>query len=163
MNRNVFAVLSCAAALLASCTTVQQTAETVDLKETGIVQYPTVADLDVRPRVRRTAEWAFNPFTNGGALLQRHKSNLTADLLEEAGADVLLEAQYVYTRTLFGRRSLTVTGYPATFSNFRRATEADLAALREDLPAHRRKVYNVARPWYKVQDLWHKIHKRKAH
>ena len=42
-----------------------------------------------------------------------------------------------------------MTGYPAKFKNFRKATPEDIEALSKVLPAQQQKVYKVSRPWYK--------------
>ena len=77
------------------------------------------------------------------------KTNLQAEVIKAAGADVLLESQFVFTKRSFGERTLTVTGYPAKFKNFRKATPEDIEALSKVLPAQQQKVYKVSRPWYK--------------
>ena len=62
--------------------------------------------------------------------VKQRKDNLKADIVKEANADVLLEPQVTYTKTPFGKREIEITGYPATFKNFRKATSEDLEALK---------------------------------
>lgn len=119
----------------ASCTTVERTATTTPV-QASVKQYPTVADLDVKPeKVKRTENWNFSLFNIGRPSLAQRKKNLVADMVEGAKADVLVEPQYSYTKKLFGPRSLTISGYPATFKNFRPATDRDLKALAQVDPS----------------------------
>jgi len=156
MKANVLVVLSCAAAFITSCTTVEKSSRTLSVGTT-VTQYPTVADLSVQAPTGKTAEWRQVLFPLGQPSMKVRKSNLIAEILKETRADVLLEPKFVYKKSFLGMHALTVTGYPATFSRFRRATPEDLEALREDCPDHKRKVYNVARPW---QKLIRKLHKK---
>jgi len=135
-------------ALLASCTTVRKTAATADVRA-EVLQYPTVADLDVLPKVEQTVTWNFVPFNWGQPPLGVRKTNLQAEVIKNAGADVLLEPQFIFTKRSFGERTLTVTGYPAKFKDFRKATPEDIEALSKVLPPAERKVHKVSRPWYK--------------
>ena len=64
-----------------------------------------------------------------------------AELLEEQKADVLLEAQFTFQRTPYGERVLTVTGFPAVYKNFRKATKGDLDAIKA-IPANEKTTYN---------------------
>ena len=148
MKRILYLSLALTALLFASCTTVRKTASTSDIR-TEVMQYPTVADLDVLPKVEQTITWNFVPFHWGQPPLDVRKTNLQAEVIKAAGADVLLESQFVFTKRSFGERTLTVTGYPAKFKNFRKATPEDIEALSKVLPAQQQKVYKVSRPWYK--------------
>ena len=63
-------------------------------------------------------------------MLFRSKDNTTAQLLEEAGADVLVEPQYVVKRRgIFRGGSVTVTGFPAKYKSFRTMTKDDAEIL----------------------------------
>lgn len=132
----------------ASCTTIKNTADTVNV-DAKVHQYPTVADLVVHEKVEVTKTWNFRPFHIGEPNMKYIKGNMIAEILKKAGADVLLEPQIIYSRTSFGERQYTVSGYPASFKNFRKATPADLAALRAEKPDHERTVYNVSTSWFK--------------
>ena len=112
---------------VSSCSTIRKsTVSTVDV-ETSVLQYPTVADLDVMNKVEKSITWTFNPLKF--EKLSQIKTNLMADLLKEAGADVLLEPQYTFTKVSYGERTLTITGFPAKFKNFRKANADDIHAL----------------------------------
>lgn len=147
--KNALLAMACTAAFLASCTTVDKTAQSVSA-DAQIYQHPTVAVLQsVEQRVSAETEWVRTPLSFGHPSLEQMKHNLVAELVENSGADVLLDIEYTYKRRLIGRCKLVVTGYPAKFGEFRKATPADLAVLRERCPERKRGVYNVSQPWYK--------------
>lgn len=109
---------------------VQQTATTVDI-DAKVVQVPTVADLDVQPqRVAGTQTWRWKFFNLDQLSIGQRKQNLIYDMVNEAKADVLVEPQVRFTKKLFGERTLTISGYPATYKNFRKPSEEDLKAIR---------------------------------
>lgn len=131
-----------ALATLCSCTTVKKTSYIAEV-QTAVVQYPTVTELEVMEQATATVEWGWNPFKRMS--LETRKGNLVANLLKAKGADVLLEEQFVFESDGFGGGTLTVTGYPAKFKGFRKATEADLDALRAANPG----IYNVSKSRHK--------------
>lgn len=147
--KNALLALAGTAAFLASCTTVDKTAQTVSI-DAQIYQHPTVAVLQaVDERASAETEWVRTPLSFGHPSLEQMKQNLVAELVEQAGADVLLDVEYTYKRRLIGRCKLVVTGYPAKFGEFRKATPADLAVLKNKCPERKRGIYNVSQPWYK--------------
>lgn len=127
-----------ALSLLCSCSTVKKTAQTAEVN-TAIIQYPTVTDLEVLEPATMSTSWSWNPFVRTS--LKTRKSNLVANLLKEQGADVLLEERYIVESDGLGGGRLTVTGYPAKFKGFRKATPADLEAIK----AVNSTVYNLTR------------------
>lgn len=114
-------------ATVSSCTSIKNTASTASV-DTQIYNL-TVADLKVAPeKVSKTTSWSWNPFNQVN--LDREKKNTTAGILRETGSDVLVEPQYdVQRRGVFRGGSLTVTGYPATYSNFRTMNREDAENL----------------------------------
>jgi hypothetical protein len=115
-------------ALVTSCATVSNTATTAPVSN-SVEQYPTVANLDVdSQKVEKTVTWNWTPFGSLYSFEQR-RQNLTADLLKEKNADVLVEPQYTYTKHSFGPRTLTIYGFPAHLKNFRKATPDDVSAI----------------------------------
>ena len=126
MTRKLLTLLF-ATVLLASCSSVRHTSDTVAV-ENSVVSF-TVADLNVKPvKVTKTTSWGYNPFRR--VSVSTVKSNTEAALLNEVGADVLLEPQYIVTKRGFMRGgSVTVIGYPAKYENFHRMTpeEAEIA------------------------------------
>lgn len=83
--------------------------------ESTVVTYPEVADLEIQQKATQTMTWSFRPFHLGEPSKQVAQGNLVAQLLKANNADVLLEPQFVFERTSYGERVLTVTGFPATY------------------------------------------------
>ena len=130
MNKLALAACACAAISITSCQMVQQTADTVGI-DAKVVQVPTVADLDVQPqRVTSTQTWRWRFLNVDQLSLGQRKLNLIYDMVNEAKADVLVEPQVRFTKKFFGERSLTISGYPASYKNFRKPTAEDLKAIR---------------------------------
>lgn len=130
MNKLALSTLSAVALLLAaSCTTVTKTATTADVNN-SISSYPEVVDLEVQDKVAHSMRWNFKPFHFGEPKKSTARGNLIAETLQEVKADVLLEPQFIFEKTSYGERVLTVTGYPATYHNFRKATPADIEAIK---------------------------------
>lgn len=144
MKKILLAMACCGALLLSSCTTITKTASTADV-QTGIFQYPTVADLEVKDKTTNTLIWSFRPFHIGEPSLEVAKGNLIAQTLQEKDADVILEPQFIFTRTSYGERELVLMGFPAKFKDFRKATPADIEALKTCTEPNERTVYNVAK------------------
>ena len=115
--------------MLASCSTVTKTATTVDVNS-NINTYPEVDDLVVPPTVNQTMTWNFRPFHIGEPKTSTAKGNLLAETLKANNADIMLEPQFTFEKTSYGERVLAVTGFPATFKNFRKATAEDLEAIK---------------------------------
>lgn len=115
---------------LSSCSTISHTAQTAPVSTE--VYNLTVADLTVdKHKAETTKEFKWNPFST--VSLSAQKQTATAELLKESGADILVEPQYVVThRGPLRGGTVTVSGYPATYSNFRAMTKSDaekIAAL----------------------------------
>ena len=122
-----FLLVAAAAIALTSCTTVSHTAHTEDV-ETQVYNL-TVADMDVsKDKVSKTTSWNWTPLSTVSVEAQKEKA--TAELLQEKKADVLVEPQYIVKRRgLFRGGEVTVTGYPATYRNFRTMTKDDAEAI----------------------------------
>lgn len=127
-------LMICAVAFLSSCSTIRMTSDSTPVI-TPVSTYPTVADLNISPtRISKTVTWQWNPFSTMS--LTTRKNNVTAELVNESGADILIEPEYVQQTSwlnLLGG-SITVSGYPATFENFRKATPEDIEALKAVIP-----------------------------
>lgn len=123
----IMAIAGCA--LLASCSTVRMTSSSAEV-DANVSAYPTIADLRVAPqRVSKTVRWRWNPFNTTS--LKMRRGNVKAELIKEAGADILVEPEYVQRTSwcnLLGGY-ITVSGYPATLDNFRNATPEDIEAI----------------------------------
>ena len=131
----------CAALFMSSCSTITKTATTA-MVESTVVTYPEVADLEIQQKASQTMTWNFRPFHLGEPSKQVAQGNLVAQLLKANNADVLLEPQFVFERTSYGERVLTVTGFPATYKNFRKASAADLEAIKACKKPNEKKIYN---------------------
>lgn len=114
---------------LSSCSTITHTQQAVPVNTE--VYSLTVADLNVKPKAETTVEFKWNPLST--VSLAAQKKTAAATLLNEADADILVEPKYEVTRRgLFRGGSVTVSGYPAKYSNFRTMTQSDaekIAAL----------------------------------
>ena len=88
----------------------------------------TIADLDVQPqKVTATTSWSWNPFRKISSI----KDAAVAEALRETGADVLVEPVYeVKKGGWFRGGSVTVTGSPAKYVNFRPMTLADAVVVK---------------------------------
>ncbi len=111
------------AVLISSCSTINHTSQTVGI-DTDVYNL-TVADMDVdKQKVTTTVDWSWTPLSTVSIDVQ--KENAAAELLKQTGADVVVEPQYtVKRRGLFRGGSVTVTGYPARYSNFRTMSQED--------------------------------------
>ena len=131
-----------------SCSTMKKsTASTISI-DSGVTQYPTVADLEVKQKIIEQISWNFVPFNYGELPLKLREKNFIADIIKENDADILVETQVTYTKKPYGKRTLTVTGFPACFKYFRKASEEALRALEVTKPALEKEVYQVSRSWY---------------
>jgi cobalamin biosynthesis Mg chelatase CobN len=108
---------------LSSCATTQMsTARYREVKGT-VVHMPVTADLDVRPeRVTATVT------ARSSNTLQSVKTMAINEALKASKADLLIEPSYE-TSTTAGKHTVTVTGYPAFYKNFRTLTEAEVPAM----------------------------------
>lgn len=119
---------------MCSCSTIRKTSDTAAVMNT-VMTTPTVTDLEVsKTRVSKTVTWEFDLFR--GAEVERRKANVTAELVNENNADILVEPEYIVKTTTLnlGGGSITVSGYPAKFMGFRTATPEDLEALKAVCP-----------------------------
>lgn len=121
MRKSLILAAATAVAALSSCSTVKNTAYTAT-PETMIINM-TVADLDVsQSEISATVNWNWNPFKK----ISNVEKAAEAAALKASGADVLVEPIYEVNKRGFLRGgSVTVTGHPATFRNFRPMTMKD--------------------------------------
>lgn len=141
MKKVLSSLFVCGVLVLSSCSTVYKTATATDVATT-VQTYPEVADLDIQQKVTETKVWSFKPFHIGEPKLATVKGNLIAETLKKYNADIMLEPQFSFQRTSYGERVLTVTGFPAVFKNFRKATESDLEAIKACKHPNLQKKYN---------------------
>lgn len=68
MKRNTILLLAGMALLATSCSTIKKSTSTSMTVESGVYQYPTVADLDVKAKAEKQIRWEFMPFNLGPTL-----------------------------------------------------------------------------------------------
>lgn len=132
----------CSALMLASCTTIRKTATTTNVS-TSICQHPVVAEGEVKAKVTATTTWTWNPFMSDK--FEVKKGNLVAETLKTSDADVLLEPQFIISKKSFGKRSITVMGFPVKYKSFRKATDDDLKAIKAVNEYNSTVKYNVTK------------------
>ena len=90
----------------------------------GIIQNPTIADLDVNG-----AKVSGRAVAKFGENIEEVKILLVAEVLRKANADVLVEPRYAF-ETVNNETTISVSGYPATYKNFRPIKEEDLKLIK---------------------------------
>lgn len=121
MNRTLIISIAAATLFLTACATKKTaTVKSSDIHGSGVIQYPVIADLDVKEqKVSGSVQWR-----GGGASLNDLKEMAMTDAVKKSNADVLIEPTFEIE--IKGRRkSVTAVGYPANYKNFRNATPAD--------------------------------------
>ncbi|MCM1078789.1 MAG: hypothetical protein NC344_04025 [Bacteroidales bacterium] len=108
------------AMIFSSCSTVVKTASTAET--TSSIENATVADLDVAPE-RITYTVSPSKAVQRGGMANVKRAVESEALTANGNADVLVEPQYIIEKkkSLFGSKvtSVTVTGRPAKYRNFR--------------------------------------------
>lgn len=109
--------------MLASCSTIRHTSDVAPV-ETKVVSL-SIADLEISPKkVSRSTTWEYDLFKRPD--VTTIKKNTEAMLLDEAGADILVEPQYIVERYGFLRGGkVTVIGFPAKIKGFHKMTPAE--------------------------------------
>ncbi len=90
----------------------------------GIIQNPTIADLDVNG-----AKVSGRAVAKFGENIEDVKTLLVAEVIRKANADVLVEPRYVI-ETINNESIITVSGYHATYKNFRPIKEEDIKLIK---------------------------------
>jgi hypothetical protein len=121
MNRITLICLSLVVLIATSCTSKKSsTAKVRDVNGTGIIQYPVVAEMEVKKeKVMGKVEWR-----GGGASINTLKEMAITDAVKKAEADLLIEPHFDID--IKGRKkNVTVVGYPAYYTKFRNALPSD--------------------------------------
>lgn len=106
-------------ALFCSCKVTTSSVKTFDIQG-AVVQTPLMADLEVNPtKVKAVAH---------GENLEAVKIEAMAEALRISNADVLVHPQYKAIGTN-GDVTVTATGYPAIYKNFRNMTAQDTSIV----------------------------------
>ncbi len=107
----------CTVLLLVACKTTSNTAVATDIEGPTVIQKPVIADLDVgEKRVTGTA--------SGKGTVTEIKDLAILDAVTKAKADVLVEPRFSIEES-FNSVTVTVTGYPGTYNNFRPMEPSD--------------------------------------
>lgn len=131
---------------MASCTTTLNSSKTKDFGSSAITA--TFADLEVSPR-KITYTYRPSDDVRRGGVENVINTAIRMALEANGGGDVLVELQTTVKKT--GRRNVsevTVSGYPATYKNFRCADEETLKeALKlravSDEPVAKKKILGI--------------------
>jgi len=109
--------------MMGSCTSSKlTTAKTMDITKTGIIQNTVIVDLTVK-------ETKVSGQATGNVTANAQVNNeAVAAALKSSGADVLVEPVYS-SFTKGSKITVTVTGYPATYTNFRSLKASDLELI----------------------------------
>ncbi len=147
MAKKIFILLSVAAMLgMASCTTTINSARTEHFSSPAITL--TFADLAVSPN-KITYTYRPTDDVNRGGEVNVINTAVRKALEANGGGDVLVEMQFTLKKSGKNNvKEVTVTGYPATYKNFRNANEDMLKnaimmnSLQND-PQVRRKILGI--------------------
>lgn len=124
------------------------TAKTLPVYGAGVIQKPVIVDLDVK-QTKATATVSGKLGSNVEVL----KAEAVSMAVKNAGADVLVEPTYTIVTTR-GSSTVTVSGFPATYKNFR-----DIKA--EDIPLIKAGILQTARvaepTMTTTKSIWPKI------
>jgi len=108
---------------LSSCSVKRNitTAKMMDIYGAGVIHRPTIVDLDIKNiKIGGTASSKKRYIT-----INVLKINAVSDALATSNADVLIEPKFE-VEIKGNNKKVTVTGYPATYKNFRPITKEDL-------------------------------------
>ena len=147
MAKKIFILLSVAAMLgMASCTTTINSARTEHFSSPAITL--TFADLAVSPN-KITYTYRPTDDVNRGGEVNVINTAVRKALEANGGGDVLVEMQFTLKKSGKNNvKEVTITGYPATYKNFRNANEDMLKnaimmnSLQND-PQVRRKILGI--------------------
>ena len=112
---------------IASCSSMKSTtntAKTLSIYGSGVIQKPVIVELDVK-QTKVTAT------VNGklGSNIEALKGEAVSVAVKNAAADVLVEPTYTIV-TNRGTSTVTVTGFPATYKNFRDIKIEDVPLIK---------------------------------
>lgn len=125
MKNQIFILTVVALSFFTSCSVIKtNTSKTMDIYGAGVLHKPVIVDLDVK-EIRVTGMATMTK----GVSIEPVKQDAVADALRKANADVLVEPKFE-TKTSRGLTTATVTGFPATYKNFRPITLEDVKLLR---------------------------------
>ena len=112
---------------ISSCSSMKSTtntAKTLNVYGAGVIQKPVIVDLDVKPtKVSATVNGKL------GSNVETLKSEAVSMACKNSGADVLVEPTYTIVSNR-GNSTVTVSGFPATYKNFRDIKTEDVPLIK---------------------------------
>ena len=121
-------ILTLFTTLFVSCSTTKKTTSTIrsmDINGPGVIQIPVVVDLEV---INTKVNGSYTMSTQD-AQVDYLKSKAIAIALQSTKADVLIEPTYEIIEGN-GIITVTVTGFPGTYKNFRTISKDDIPLLQ---------------------------------
>jgi hypothetical protein len=112
---------------VASCSNLKSTtntAKTLNVYGSGVIQKPVIVELDVK-QAKVTATVSGKLGSNTEVL----KAEAVSMAVKNAGADVLVEPTYTIVSNR-GTTTVTVNGFAATYKNFRDITNEDVPLIK---------------------------------
>lgn len=138
MKRSLFLLAILSILFLSGCAVFEKhfaQARSLDISGTAVMQVPVVADLDVS-NTKVTEEYTITTsvnLKNMNYFIDQAKSNAIVAAVQKHSADVLVEPIYEVhiTKAGYGKSDVrvVVTGFPATYKNFRSATKSDMEII----------------------------------
>ena len=125
MKKQILFFTIVATTFITSCSVSKKhISKAIDINGPGVVQKPTIVDLDVKEtKVTGSATAKSN------APLEIVKEAAVKDAINKANADILIEQKFE-TETSGRKMTVTVKGFPATYKNFRPITTEDVELLK---------------------------------
>ena len=119
-------LIAISSVLLSSCAAIVKSADvkTANIWGPKITQIPTLADLDVKEQKVKVYHVG-----KKGVLMTNLKALAVTDALNKSNADVLVEPRYTLVST-GSEISIKVSGYPATYRNFRAMEQKDTTIVK---------------------------------
>jgi DNA/RNA endonuclease YhcR with UshA esterase domain len=123
--KHISTLMILAMVALSSCKTQHSiTTKTSDINGAGVIQKPVIVDMEVKE------EKVFGTSNGKGKQITDDlKNQAIADAVKKSNADVLIEPRF--ETDIKGRRiTVTVTGFPANYKNFRPIKQEDVELLK---------------------------------
>lgn len=117
-------IISITIASCSSMKSITNTAKTLSVYGSGVIQKPVIVNLDVKQaKVAATVNGKL------GSNIEVLKAEAISVAVKNAGADVLVEPTYSIVSNK-GTSTVTVSGFPATYKNFRDITIEDIPLIK---------------------------------
>ncbi|MBS4057881.1 MAG: hypothetical protein KGZ82_11235 [Bacteroidales bacterium] len=123
MKAKIVVLLISLSLVFTSCATLKtKTTKTMDIYGDGVIQMPIIVDLNVSEVKAETK------ISSQSLSIDDLKNEAVADLLKKADADVLIEPKFEVVIN-GSMNTVTVSGFPASYSNFRQIQLSDVELL----------------------------------